>query len=170
MTPTISKLLTVGSDLFDIHGYQRSDGSVVNLRVRFLEPGGYKRLAQESLECLAKFGDLLDHADPQAVAREAVVASLRKSLGEPSEEGAPKRVSHETFEPLSRNLSLLDGNPGKLVAFNLEVIDTEVLVQPAKVVKSSEATLVKKRLMESLPVGRYCHRLNLYDGKFDSVE
>jgi len=171
MTPTIAKLQGIGDATFTVKGYQRSDGAVVNLTVKFLPHDGYKGLARASVKCIDDFGELLDKTHYE-VTRDTVLASLQKSLAEPSEDASPvKRQSNETLEFLARNIAILDGNPDKVVLFNMETITEEVLVQPAKVVKSrDELSANKKKLMAALPVGRFCYRLNLYPGKYEMVD
>jgi hypothetical protein len=174
MTPTIATLQSIGDATFTVKGYQRSDGAVVNLTVKFLPHDGYKNLIRESIETIDKFGDLLDKTQFVEV-RDNVLVGLNKSLADKSEDAnaaAPsKRQSHEELEFIARNIAILDKNPDKVAVFNLETIATEMLVEPAKVVKSrDELSANKKKLMAVLPVSRYCHRLNLYPGKYQSVE
>lgn len=170
MTPTITFINAIGDQPFEIQEYKRSDGSVVNLKVRFLPHDGHKQLAKDSVEMIDDFGDLLDSTQYEA-ARNAVLASLQKTLAEPVEGAEPvKRQSHETLQFISRSQALLDGDPDKLVLFNLEILSEEVLVPPAKVVKSrDELSANKKKLTAALPIGRYCFRLNLYPDKFQSL-
>lgn len=169
MNPTIEFLTSIGDQPFEIHGYQRSDGSVVNLKVRFLPQDGHKQLARESVEVIDNFGDLIDVMAEGA--RDAVLASLQKTLAEPVEGVEPvKRQSHETLLSISRSQALLDGDPDKLVIFNLEILSEEVLVAPAKIVKSrDEFSASKKKLTAALPISRYCFRLNLYPGKYQTL-
>lgn len=172
MNNTIAKLKGIGEETFTIFGYQRSDGSVVNLTVKFMPQDGYKALVRESIRLIDTFGDILDKTYYEEV-KHNVLESLNKALVEKSEEdvaGAPKRQSRETLEFISRNIAILDGNPDKVVAFNLEVISTETLVAPVKVTKSrDEFSANKKKLMAVLPVSRHCFRLNLYAGKYASI-
>jgi hypothetical protein len=171
MNPTIAFLNDIGDRPFTIKGYQRTDGSVVNLKLRLLPPDGYKQLARESLECIDKIGELLELTQYEAV-RDVVLATLQRTLAEPPTEPAPAvRQSNEDLQFISRGQAMLDGNPDKLVLFNLEILAEEVLVAPAKVVKSrDELSANKKKLTAALPVGRYCFRLNLYPGKYQSIE
>ena len=184
MTPTIATLQSIGDATFTVKGYQRSDGAVVNLTVKFLPHDGYKNLIRESIDAIDKlresvdaidkFGDLLDTAQFAEV-RANVLAGLNKSLADKSDDAnaaaTPKRQSHEELDFIARNIAILDRNPDKVAVFNLETITTEMLVEPAKVVKSrDELSANKKKLMAVLPVSRYCHRLNLYPGKYQSVE
>lgn len=170
MTDLITKLQNAASNPFIVRGYHRSDGAVVNLQMRFLPSDGYKQLVRDSIELIDKFGELLQGAH-YAEARDAVLASLQKTLAEPGEgEEPPKRATHEKLVPMGRHLSLLDADLNNVVIFNMETLDTEVVVEPTRVVKSSDLTIAKKKLMACLPVHRYCHRLNLYPGKFEAVE
>ena len=167
----IEHIKGVGDKAFTIKGYQRSDGSVVDLLVRLLPPDGYKKLIAESIECIDKFGDLLDRTHYE-VARDNVLASLQKSL-QPAEEGAekPKRTSHELITPVTENIALLDNDPDKVILFRTEILDTKTIVPPEKVTKSrDELSANKKKLMAALPVGRFCFRLNLYKGKYELVD
>lgn len=166
----IDHLKTIGDKPFSINGYQRSDGSVVNLRLRMLPPDGYKKLVEESVECIDKFGDLLDDALWEPT-RNEVLTSLKNSLTPGDPDAKPKRVSHEQITPVSDNLALLDNDPDKVILFRTEILSTETMVEPGKVTKSrDDKSAAKKRLMAALPVGRFCFRLNLYSGKYESVD
>ena len=164
---TVEHLISIGDAPFKVNGYQRSDGSVVNMRVRILPHGGYKQLIQQSIECIDSFAELLDETQYEA-ARDAVLKSLHNSL---NPESIPKRVSYEVLDIKSDNVALLDHDPDKVIVFRVEVLDTETTVEPSKVVKSrDEISENKKKLMAALPVGRFCFRLNLYKGKYESIE
>lgn len=164
-TNLVEYLKVVGDKPFIINEYQRSDGSIVNLRLRMLPADGYIKLVEESLECIDKFGDLLASTVWEPV-RDEVLTSLNNALGE-----KPKRVSHEQLTSVSDNLALLDNDPDKVILFRAEILSTETVVEPVKVVKSrDDKSAVKKRLMATLPIGRFCFRLNLYKGKYESVE
>ena len=164
---TLDHLKAVGDKPFKINGYRRTDGSVVNLKVRLLKPEGYKALIKESIECMESFGKLLD-ATQYELARESVLASLQKSL-EPGHK--PERVSYEVITSVTDNVALLDDDPDKVIVFRVEIIDTETLEPPVKVTKSRDATSeAKKQLTAVLPIGRFCFRLNLYKGNYASVE
>jgi glutamate/tyrosine decarboxylase-like PLP-dependent enzyme len=161
----IDQLKSIGDKSFTIKGYQRSDGSVVNLLVRMLPPGGYKKLIEDSIECIDQFSELLDNTIWEPV-RDEVLTSLTNSLGE-----KPKRVSYEQITSISDNLALLDNDPDKVILFGTEILNTETVVEPSKVTKSrDDKSAAKKRLMAALPIGRFCFRLNLYQGKYESVE
>lgn len=167
----VEYLKVVGDKPFKINGYQRSDGSVVNLTVRMLAPDGYKGLVQDSIDNIDKFGDLLDNSVWEP-ARDVVMASLQKSLA-PSitDEDKPKNVSCEKITNVTANVALVDDDSDKVVVYRVEVLNTETTVEPSKVVKSrDEMSAAKKKLMAALPVGRFCFRLNLYKGKYESIE
>ncbi len=176
MENTIDIIKSKGGEPFKIFGYQRSDGSVVDLTVRCLPQDGYKTLTEASVRMLEDNGRLLD--DPlydQASA--AIMASLKKTLTGPEEgtadEGAQKagRTSHEILVTVGDNLALLNDDPETVVLFRTEILSTREMVPPLKVVKPrDELSATKKRLNALLPIGRFCFRLNLYKGKFEYVE
>jgi glutamate/tyrosine decarboxylase-like PLP-dependent enzyme len=166
----IDKLKSIGNKSFTIKGYQRSDGSVVNLLLRMMPPDGYKKLVADSIECIDEFGELLDRTLWDSV-RPEVLTSLNNSLTpiEPGEK--PQRVSHEQITTVSENIALLDNDPDKVILFRTEILGTETVVEPVKATKSrDDKSAAKKRLMAALPIGRFCFRLNLYKGKYESVD
>lgn len=161
---------------FHVRGYKRSDGSVVDLKVRFMEPDGYLNLARVSLGQMRAGDDKKQSAaaaDTAAYAegRAAVVAQLEKAVSaRDTDENTTQRVSKETLEPVCDNLCLLNGHPTHVVAFRLEVLHEETVEEPTKVTKSrNAASEYKKRITANLPVSRYCHRLNLYEGNYREI-
>lgn len=125
-------------------------------------------------------GGLLVPGNELQIAQEAVTKvkdSLTKKLGEGGEEeGAVRRESKETFTPLSPDVGIINGDPTQLAVMRLRIISREVQggaepsEAPFKQKKSSSTTVWRKKIEDRLPVGQYCHRLNLYPGKFDSLE
>lgn len=169
-------ILTSGMP-FWVRGYVDSSGFKKDLFVRIAGRQGYLDMVKASLSC---FEDTVAKLLPELSEEELEVfegvcrkvkASLEKKLEEVEDESAAKRTSHEVFDPISSDIVVVGGNPEQIAILRLHVIVEELIEKPdtAPAKKSALATVVRRKLESALPVSAYCHRLNLYPGKYESV-
>jgi hypothetical protein len=172
-TNEILKLRAADGKPFGITDYVNSAGQASNLRVRFLGREGYLDLVRRSLDTLTGLPAPEDAGEAWATAVAEVETSLRKALGEGDNpgEGRTERASHETLVPLCEGLALKDGKAEDVVLFRLEILERESIGSEEKKASASrnEVSAAKKRINALLPLDAYCHRLNLYAGRYGAV-
>lgn len=154
---------------FIVRGYVASDGSTSDKKVRIIGRAGYLALVRESRDMLALKSEPKGFTQRQATlwheAKAALLDAYARRLGE-AESTAGPRVSHETLVPVVDSVALLDGDPTKVVVFSLL---SEDLVEPRPPAKET-VTAYKSALESALPIGGFCFRLNLYEGKYTALE
>lgn len=190
-------LKVIDQTVFRVMGYVNSDGQRSNLMVRVIGKDGYRDLVRQSKEIfdLARLersaeeptGDIFyEIAGPVGIlglltipeeelaaynaAADKVRESLTKKLQEVEEESAVRRASNEVYQAISPNIGFTADDPQRLVVMRLEILHREVLEEPEGKTKKAAKTNWRAEIEKRLPISRYCHRLNLYPGKFDGLE
>jgi hypothetical protein len=165
----ILEVVTAGKP-FAIKNYQTSDGQTMDLVVIVCGRQGYLDLVKRSLVALDDV-ELGEEYSPESVAaaREKIRASLLKKL-EPEEEAAARRTTSENFTPITPDVVIVNEDPEKLAVMRLQVL-SKVILNPSEAIKKSKPeTLIRAAIERQLPIESYLHRINLYPGKFESVE
>ena len=162
---------------FRVRHYTDSTGTVSDLLVRVIGREGYRELVKRSHEelsaaaelVLAKAGDE-EASGHVAAALEKIAASLTKSMNAVEEEGAARQAKNEVIHPITPDVIMVDSDPAKLAVLRLEVLEQTVISGPVEGKVNKNATYWRRRVEQQLPLSRYRHRLNLYPGKFLTLE
>jgi hypothetical protein len=166
---------------FQVKGYKNSSGEEGDMTLRVIGREGYVELNKKSLDLLeATAAKLIEGTSDEDLeichsAIKAVKTSLEKAIGMVEENtcGArlvTERISKEDLQQITPDLVMVDGDPDKLAFMRLEVIDyVPILSVPQKQAKKT-VTALRRILEAALPIGSYRHRINLYPGKYQSLD
>jgi hypothetical protein len=166
------KKIAVGK-LFVVKGYVDSDGVTADKHFKKLEEGGYQRLVKESVTQLLTRGVVNNEGYDTVTWGQAIdelVTTFTKTL---KGESGRSYESKETLKPGPVADTAIHPDHGGLVISHLVKVveDTNVNSVEEKAARNSKPlTLAKQYIRSQLPIGKYVGRINLYPGKFNSIE
>lgn len=168
------EILTSGKP-FKVQGYTNSSGETGDLEAEVIGRAGYVELLKASRELLASAAETTleecpSEGDKELVksAAEKLQSSLEKRLSTPEEESASRQSKNETLHPITPDLLMANESPDQLVVMRLRLLNPGAL--PSELPSKRNVTFWKSRIERRLPLGAYCHRLNLYPGKFVALQ
>lgn len=153
-----------------IRGYQTSDGAILNLTVKRLEPGGYRKMQKDSLDTLRRNPHpVLPGVAPEIATKASaeLVASLEKALNTPSD----PNYNDGYVADASGVFSTTPGKEDIIYLLRMETLSEENAGGTAKKIPKGDVPRAKEQIKDlyHLPVGKYSHILKLVDGKFKEL-